>query len=127
MSKDKIRARAKRDGVSYNESLRRMLEEQERAEPRPVNYDANYGPEYIELATHGVAMVTEIEPDEVLYQVVVGGCLSDADRSGCRTAWQRVVRFGKTERFHAGGQAFVETARLQAAVAEEFVRLAGER
>ena len=89
-----------------------------------ANHDADYRAEFIELATMGIALVTEIEQVEIIYRVVVGGEIHNGDRSGCRTAWQRVVTFGHTDARCAGGSDFVLAARLQQAVADEFVRLA---
>lgn len=86
--------------------------------------DADYSDTLVELAINGVAMITEIERNEVVYCVVVGGDIHDGDRSGCRVAWQRVVMFGHTDARRAGGSDFVLAARLQEAVAYEYVRQA---
>jgi hypothetical protein len=63
-----------------------------------------------------VQTITTIGRVEICYEVVIGDS-SDGDHGRARTIWHRTVTFGHTDRTVAGGAAFVETARLQDAVA----------
>ncbi len=64
-------------------------------------------------------VTTEIvrDVDCVTYHVVVG----DADNGAGYGLWTKVVEFGRSHRFRAGGAAFVEAAREQEEVAQAIV------
>ena len=57
-----------------------------------------------------VMMLTEIGEESIVYTV--------STDSGESLVWRKEVPFGMSERFHAGGAAFVAAAREQATVAE---------
>jgi hypothetical protein len=80
--------------------------------PRATNILIQAGAQFVEDALHDfpdgpVKMTTEVAKLNVIYEVYIGE----------RCIWHRTVTFGHKERFTTGGAAFVETARLQDAVA----------
>lgn len=77
-----------------------------------------------DLASAGVVMLTHLRDAEVVYEVIVGTPIHDADRGDVRTAWSKTVAFGATDRTVAGGMAFREAAREQEAVAWELFHAA---
>jgi hypothetical protein len=66
-----------------------------------------------------ITLLTVIGRDSVVYTVYTG----DPCQGGyAREVWRREVPFGRAERFHAGGSAFVAAAREQQTVADSLAR-----
>lgn len=80
--------------------------------------------ELVPLACRGVTMVTQIADKHVTHEVWVGASPMAGDRSEARKAWSRVVSFGTTAAFRAGGPMFRLAAMAQERVARAYVEAA---
>jgi hypothetical protein len=91
-------------------------------EARAANVLVRSGAQFVDDAIRDnpdgpVTMHTEISRTEVDYAVVIGSPECSMSARTARTIWHRTVTFGATDRYCAGGAAFVEAARMQETVA----------